>query len=659
MAANGQLVFTDVDKVTFKGVGNTSNAVIDTLTGKIGVGIDSPEANLHVVGNSYVSTNLELGGTLIMGTVNVEAQHSLEAVTATGNITPLTIEFTNPTTSLVASGNVEVGGDISISSNLKMNDVVFINANGERAVAVGYQAGETGQGVNTVAVGYQAGQTSQTSSATAVGNLAGQTSQSDSAVAIGGQAGQTSQGAYSVAVGQLAGASSQQGRATAVGYLAGNSTQGQDATAIGYQAGKTSQSTKAVAVGVEAGKTDQGVNAIAVGYLAGETDQGDNSIILNATGVALDSTIASSFHVKPVRGGNYAASALAYTGDGEIVEETNMHFNTAGNVTFSGTGALTLPSGTTVQQPTGVAGMIRFNSTTTRLEMYNGTVWQGLRVISYGGGVSATQSAGSGTMTTSGGYKIHAFTSSGTFTVISGGHMDILIVAGGGGGGGGANSGGGGAGGVLLARDLSISDGSYTIVVGNGGTAPYANGTNGSSSSFDAYSANGGGGGGDYWSNGLIGGNGGGAGADDRNTTRSGGGTNGSTPSGFTKYGNPGGGGINGTSSGRAGGGGGGAGGAGGQANSSNAGSGGAGIDLSAIFGTTLGESGYFASGGHGQSRQNAGTVYAGPVGGGGGNGGSRAGLPNTGGGGHGGYMSDPTNTGGGGSGIVIIRYLL
>ena len=113
MSTNGQLVFTDVDKITFKGVGNASNAVIDTLTGKIGVGVDSPEANLHVLGNSYVSTNLELGGTLIMGTVNVEAQHSLEAVTATGNITPLTIEFTNPTTSLVASGNVVVTGNVT------------------------------------------------------------------------------------------------------------------------------------------------------------------------------------------------------------------------------------------------------------------------------------------------------------------------------------------------------------------------------------------------------------------------------------------------------------------------------------------------------------------------------------------------------------------
>tara|TARA_B100001142_G_scaffold67537_1_gene67338 strand:+ start:2303 stop:3715 length:1413 start_codon:yes stop_codon:yes gene_type:complete len=109
MSTNGQLVFTDVDKITFKGVGNTSNAVVDTVTGKIGVGIDSPDANLHVLGNSYVSTNLELGGTLIMGTVNVESQHSLEAITATGNTTPVTVEFQNADTSLVASGNVEVG----------------------------------------------------------------------------------------------------------------------------------------------------------------------------------------------------------------------------------------------------------------------------------------------------------------------------------------------------------------------------------------------------------------------------------------------------------------------------------------------------------------------------------------------------------------------
>ena len=39
------------------------------------------------------------------------------------------------------------------------------------------------------------------------------------------------------------------------------------------------------------------------------------------------------------------------------------------------TGAITLPVGTTAQEPAPVAGMIRFNSTTTHFEGYNGTAW--------------------------------------------------------------------------------------------------------------------------------------------------------------------------------------------------------------------------------------------------------------------------------------------
>ena len=133
MSTNGQLVFTDVDKITFKGVGNTSNAVVDTVTGKIGVGIDNPDANLHVLGNSYVSTNLELGGTLIMGTVNVEAYHSLEAVTATGNTTPLTVEFQNADTSLVTTGNVEVAKELTVTGNATVSSNLTVSGNVEVA----------------------------------------------------------------------------------------------------------------------------------------------------------------------------------------------------------------------------------------------------------------------------------------------------------------------------------------------------------------------------------------------------------------------------------------------------------------------------------------------------------------------------------------------
>jgi len=40
-----------------------------------------------------------------------------------------------------------------------------------------------------------------------------------------------------------------------------------------------------------------------------------------------------------------------------------------------GTDAILLPKGTTAEQPTGVAGYLRFNTTTTQFEGYNGTAW--------------------------------------------------------------------------------------------------------------------------------------------------------------------------------------------------------------------------------------------------------------------------------------------
>jgi len=59
-------------------------------------------------------------------------------------------------------------------------------------------------------------------------------------------------------------------------------------------------------------------------------------------------------------------------------------------------------------------------------------------------GVEAT----GGTITTDGSYRIHTFTSSGTFEVSEGVACDVLIVAGGGGGGG-SRGGGGGGGGLI------------------------------------------------------------------------------------------------------------------------------------------------------------------------------------------------------------------
>jgi hypothetical protein len=40
-----------------------------------------------------------------------------------------------------------------------------------------------------------------------------------------------------------------------------------------------------------------------------------------------------------------------------------------------GTDAVLIPVGTTAQRPTGAAGYLRFNSSTTQFEGYNGTAW--------------------------------------------------------------------------------------------------------------------------------------------------------------------------------------------------------------------------------------------------------------------------------------------
>ena len=107
----------------------TSGDDISYSLGHVGIGTTSPDANLHVTGNTFVSTDLGLGGTLTMGNVLVEALHELSAITATGNVTPHVIEFTNPTTGLVTTGNVGIKTSTPLQT-LEVNGSVGINHNG-------------------------------------------------------------------------------------------------------------------------------------------------------------------------------------------------------------------------------------------------------------------------------------------------------------------------------------------------------------------------------------------------------------------------------------------------------------------------------------------------------------------------------------------------
>ena len=81
-------------------------------------------------------------------------------------------------------------------------------------------------------------------------------------------------------------------------------------------------------------------------------------------------TVANAVDVK--------ANSTAFIGSG-LAKITLCHSdgssNFNGDMILSGTGALTLSKGTTAQRPTAVSGMIRYNTTNSKPEYYNGTTW--------------------------------------------------------------------------------------------------------------------------------------------------------------------------------------------------------------------------------------------------------------------------------------------
>ena len=220
------------------------------------------------------------------------------------------------------------------------------------SVAMGYQAGMTNQGTESVAVGGLAGTTNQADHATAVGYLAGVGSQQEGGVAIGNGAGYNTQGNAAVAVGQVSGFQNQSDKAIAIGKGSGSSGQGTMAVAIGFEAGKTSQTASGVAIGNSAGHTSQeggaiaigpfagytsqGQTAIAIGQYSGRTSQHDNSIILNATGLDLNSTGTSRFYVKPIRAATVASNVVTYNATTGEVLNSSIAADASGHVGIGG-----------------------------------------------------------------------------------------------------------------------------------------------------------------------------------------------------------------------------------------------------------------------------------------------------------------------------------
>ncbi len=405
-----------------------------------------------------------------------------------------------------------------------------------------------------------------------------------------------------------------------------------------------------------------------------QADEPYNVKVLNGSG--LSGVLASALVVNDPPTFDTAAGSLGTVFDGNTVSGSTLDASATDadgdTITYSVTTG-SLPAGLSIGSST---GLITGTPSATGTETFTVTAATSKGNATRQFSITVNSLPSGGTITTfNTNFKIHAFTSDGTFVNnIAGLSYDTLLVAGGGGGGSGQTvctnnhhcGGGGGAGGLVYKSSQTLTSGNKSIVIGQGGQGARSEidnaGAKGTDTTAFGFTALGGGGGETRNAQNACGLNpatsmDGGSGGGRSNTSgRAGNATQpGSTDGGF---GNAGGVGVS-----VAGGGGGGAGAAGQDAND---GDGGAGKQYSTEFGTTYGaDSGYFAGGGGGGD---AGTGNDGEGGtGGGGDGVSNEtspggnGTDGTGGGGGGGAGETPGSNDGrggdGGNGIVLVKY--
>jgi len=347
----------------------TANLFVDIENSNVGIGTATPLEKLDVIGavkaTSFIgiqASDIPSGldtGVITTGVFNalripdLPASKITSGTFPTGQIPELSASKITSGTFLQARIPLLSGVTGVFDPNvdaIKIGNGAGTTSQGADGVAIGHDAGTTSQAADSVAIGHDAATTSQGTKSVAIGNLAATTSQGTRSVAVGYYAGSTSQGQYSVAIGVQAAQDTQGETAIAIGYKSGNADQGDQAVAIGKEAGESNQTASAVAIGFESGKTNQGASAVAVGdksgstsqgasavaigNLAGQTNQHDNSIILNASGLALNSAAVSSLYVKPVRAATEASNVVTYNStSGEVLDCNTVTINTLGHIT--------------------------------------------------------------------------------------------------------------------------------------------------------------------------------------------------------------------------------------------------------------------------------------------------------------------------------------
>ena len=136
------------------------------------------------------------------------------------------------------------------------------------------------------------------------------------------------------------------------------------------------------------------------GTMSGELDMDTNKIVNLGTPTA-DTDAATKKYIDDVAIagiGTGTARQLLQTNAGATAVEFTSNIDIPGTLdvtgvatfdsdtTFASTGAITIPDGTNAERPTGVTGMLRFNTDLTSFEGYNGSDWGSIGGGATGGG---------------------------------------------------------------------------------------------------------------------------------------------------------------------------------------------------------------------------------------------------------------------------------
>jgi len=157
------------------------------------------------------------------------------------------------------------------------------------------------------------------------------------------------------------------------GVVAGSNTQIQfnNSGAFGASSGLTWDGTSLTASNfVSAGNITINTNKFTVTGSSGNTVVGGTLTVNSLTNTRIPFAGASGL-LSDSANLAWSGTALNVTGTVAVTGALTATLDS----TFSSTGALTISKGTTGERPTPASGMLRFNTTTTEFEGYNGTAW--------------------------------------------------------------------------------------------------------------------------------------------------------------------------------------------------------------------------------------------------------------------------------------------